>query len=200
MHWWEEYKVDVPPGQSGEWRVERFRVSKEDSEADRLRAFVSGSARHVPPGDYTALHRGPTLVMSDTRDEVRDHLRVIQQARGRVLVAGLGLGVVALALAAKDDVDEVTVVERSADVVKLVWSHCLAKRGGEKLRLVEDDVFSWCPPARERWDYAWFDVWDYICSDNLPEMHSLHRKFARRAAWKGSWCRAECEEARRRGV
>ncbi len=34
---------------------------------------------------------------------------------------------------------------------------------------------------------AWFDIWDDLCTDNLEQMKILHRKFARKAAWKGSW-------------
>jgi hypothetical protein len=34
----------------------------------------------------------------------------------------------------------------------------------------------------------------------LVEMRSLHRRYGSRCDWQGSWCRRECERARRRSL
>ena len=54
-------------------------------------------------------------------------------------------------------------------------------------------------PAKATWDAAFFDIWDTISPQNLPSMHRLHRRFARRCGRMWSWERAECEAMRRRG-
>lgn len=189
------YTVNVPEGTSGAWSVRRITVSEAESAFDRLRAVVNGGARYVPAGQYTQLLRGGTIVMSDTPDEIRDHLGLIYRASGRVLIGGLGLGVVLQALLRKDDITHVTVIEQSPDVVKLVAPSYTDPR----VEIIQADILQWKPPRGVIWDYAWFDIWDSICGDNLAEMTRLKRRFARRVRVKqGAWCEGECRRQERR--
>lgn len=183
-------------GQSGDWRVERFEVSAEDEKFGRLRAIATGRGRFVPKGRYTRLMRNDTLVATDAPDEIRDHRFAVYRAQGQVLINGLGLGVTLQAILERPEVDRVTVIEISPDVIALVGPH-YKERFGDRLEIVEADAFAWKPPRGVRYSVVWHDIWDNICSDNLPQMHKLHRKYGRRADWQGSWCRRECEEQRR---
>jgi len=200
MTWHEKYKVDVPEGRSGKWSIERVEVSQKDSEAAGLRAmFQAGERGRLPPGTYTQLHRGRALIMSDTPDEIRDHLDPMRRAKGDVLIAGLGIGMVLHGVAQREDVDSVTVIEKSEDVIALVREHYEAKPYGHKITIIQADIFDWKPPKGQTWDYAWFDIWDVLCVDNLKEMTKLHRKFARRAEKKGSWGKEFLRMMRDRG-
>jgi len=183
----DEYKVDVPEGVSGVWKVGRFTVSKQDSELDAMRGMFGGGGRFTPPGTYTSLHRGGTLIMSDTPDEIRDHRGFIRSATGNVLIAGLGIGMVLRAVAMKEDVKSVTVVEQSEDVIKLVADHYLAKPYGSKLDIVRADIFQWKPDRGASYDHGWFDIWDNLCTDNLKEMTKLARKYVHSVKNKGYW-------------
>lgn len=186
----DEYKVDVPEGVSGVWKIKRFTVDEVSSFFTTLDSTF-GSSRRVPAGTYTMLTRGGYTVMSDTPAEIRDHMGVINRAEGEILVAGLGLGMVARAMARKEAVTKVTVVELSEDVIALTgpW----LKEQSPKIEIVQADIFAWKPPKGAQYEVAWFDIWDDICTDNLPSMKTLHRKFARVAAWKGSWGRTITE-------
>jgi hypothetical protein len=185
----QEYQVDVPEGESGTWRIKREVQTAAKAEHESIMGAIRGESRHVPEGTYTVLYRGRTVVMSDTPDEIRDHLGFVQRATGRVLIAGLGLGMVLQAVARKDDVSHVTVIEQSEDVIRLVADHYRAKPFGTKIEIVHHDVMEWRPPRTARWDSAWFDIWDDLCTDNLPEMATLHRRYARRVStYYGSWC------------
>lgn len=183
-----KYMVDVLEGRSGKWVVERFTVPKE--------SFQGFSSRCVPAGTYTRLMRGETVVMSDTPDEIRDCLLPIHKAHGRCLVAGLGLGMVARAMLLKDEVEHVTIIEQSPNVIALMgpW---LKERFRDRVEIIYADIMTWTPPKGARYAVAWFDIWDNICSDNLEEMKTLTRRFGRRAAWKGSWSREMCEMQKR---
>ena len=198
---WQKYKVDIPEGQSGNWHIERFEVSEEAASLERLRsAFNPGRRMPVPVGQYTRLmyeapNRMRTLVMSDTPAEISDHLEPIYRAKGQVLVNGLGLGVVVKAMLEKPEVKSLTVIEFSPDVIALVGDYYVAQYG-DRLEIVNADAFTWQPPRGVRYTIVWHDIWNHICSDNLPEMHRLHRKYGRRTDWQGSWCRAECEYQR----
>lgn len=185
--------VDVPEGKKGPWTVERFTVSKKDADFFNLRQIIARQGgRRIMPGTYTRLIREKAWdpMMSDTPAERWDHYAVVKLAKGRVLVAGLGLGVVLNALLRKSEIQHVTILEKDADVIALVAPHYQAKANG-RLTIVHADVFEWVPPKGERWDVVWFDIWPNMCEDHLPEMTRLKRKFARRAAWKGCWCERE---------
>ena len=197
-----DYKVDVPEGTSGRWTVERFTVSKKESDFDRMIAIVgSGRGRFVPPGSYTSLKRGDHMIMSDTPDEIRDHRGFIYSATGRVLIAGLGLGVVLQAVARKPEVTHVTVIEKSPDVIKLVEAHWRTKPWGKKFEVVEADIFDWKLPRGVTYDHLWIDIWDDLCLDNLAEMGKLSRKFARAIPNRSSWGHGflKAEQRRSRG-
>ena len=195
----EPYKVDVPEGKSGHWVVERFVVDERAAAMENLRASIGSSARPIEAGRYTALRRNGHTVMSDTPAEYGDLSGVIRAARGRVLLAGLGLGVALHAIAEKTGVDHITVIEQSPDVISLVWPHWLSRYGAERLTLIEADARSYRPARGARWDVAWLDIWDDICGDYAKEMTALRASYRRRAGWVGAWCYYETLRAERRG-
>lgn len=199
--WWEKYMVDVPDGQSGNWRVDKFSVNKDEAKHYNAMSSFNFSTRgtFIQPGTYTRLMRKEKTIMSDTPSEVRDHLEMIGKAEGNVLVAGLGLGMVAQACLEKDSVDKVTVIELSPDVINLVGSHLYNKHGSERLEIVQGDIFTWKWPRGVKYDAAWFDIWDDVCGDNALEMSKLKRQFAKRSVWRGCWREWETRNANRRG-
>ena len=194
---YETYKVDVPLGERGDWRVDRFVVSEADSAFTRLRAAFKGSREEVPAGQYTRLTLHAATIMSDTPAEISDHLSFIYRAKGRVLINGLGLGMCAQAALRKPEVQRVTVIEKSADVIALVAPH-YRERFDDRFTVIEADALTWTPPKGARYDVVWNDIWANQSSDNLPDMHRLHRRYGRRAGWVGSWCRWMCEDQRKR--
>lgn len=197
LSWYEKYRVSIPEGESGDWKVERFCVSPQDAEMERLRSMFSSSSRGrgVPEGTYTRLTRRGWVVMSDTPDEIRDHLGPIREVIRAVrrdekptcLVHGLGLGMVAAAML-DEGAASVTVVERSPDVIALVGP-TLMERYGKRIEIVEADALTWKPSKGAKWDVVWHDIWESICRDNLGDMKALHRRFGRRSKWQGSWSR-----------
>lgn len=193
---WKELKVSVPPGSRGDVRVDRFEVSREGASMANLRSMLNphhGSRGILIPGTYTSLHIGNVLVMSDTPDEIFDHLLAIRLAQGRCLVHGLGIGVVLQGMLMKEEVEHVTVVEINPDVIGLVGPHYVERFGEERLSIIQGDAFTWKPEPGVRYEVVWHDVWNYITKDNLPEMKTLHRRFGRRAEWQGSWKRKTLE-------
>jgi len=192
MSYMEKYKVGLPEGQQGNWCVERFTVSKDDAKFDALRSIVKGHGRCVPSGTYTRLTRNGSFmnntIMSDTPDEIRDHLAPIHRATGHCLINGLGLGVVLQAMLEKPEVEHVTVVEIAPEVIALVAPH-YQQIYGDRLTVIQANALEYKPPKGQRYNVAWHDIWDNLCTDNLSEIHTLHRKYGWRCDWQGSWCR-----------
>ena len=186
-------KVDMSflsEGKSGAWEVSHFKVSKEDAKWSMLRASIcSGGARdYVPEGSYTYLKRNGSTIMSNTPSEMNDFAHFTRIAEGDILVNGLGLGCVIKVLLAKPEVKRIVVIEQSTDVIKLISPHFK----DERLTIINADAYEYLPPKGEKYDYVWHDIWDNICSDNLPEMTKLHKKYARKTKWQDSWAKPEC--------
>ncbi len=192
-------KATLPEGRSGRYTVERFTVSDTDMWRYNLRNAERGTPDlNIEAGTYTRLMRRPAIVslqgerpvvvMSDTPSELRDHVKAAEFAKGRCLIHGLGLGIIAKAMLDKPEVTHVTVVEQSPDVIKLVAEHYLSDPQNEgRLEIIMGDALSWKPPRGAHWDVVWHDIWDSISADNWPSMTKLHRRFGRRSDWQGSW-------------
>jgi len=193
----DEYKVNIPEGKSGDWEVKRFTVTEEQAKFDMMRGMFHGG-RYTPAGTYTSIQRNGKIIMSDTPNEIRDHYQIIRMARGKVLINGLGIGMVLGAVLAKPEVTHVTVIDLSPDVISLVGNYYKQKYG-DKVEIICADAFTWKPPKNVRYDVVWHDIWDDICSDNLPEMAKLHRKYGKCCDWQDSWAKYQCKAAKRRG-
>lgn len=102
--------------------------------------------------------------MSVCPSELNSMREAIAAARGRVLVLGLGLGYYAHAVAAKDEVESVTVIELSGEVIDLF------KRAVEprldfhgKLTLVQSDAIRYLEKTEVgAFDFCFADIWEGV--------------------------------------
>lgn len=125
--------------------------------------------------------------MTDEPQELRQAAEwiVSAQPHGRVLVGGLGLGVVASWLAQRPAVTQVLVVERSPEVVRLVQPH---QRGYDVLTA---DIHQYVRTTTEwPWDFAFLDTWQGTnertwWEEVMPLRRTIANRFGRRrvACW-----------------
>jgi len=181
--------VTVPDGTKGDWSVETFEVSEQESSFTRIRSFQHPE-EYVPAGKYKRLMRGRTVVMSNTPMEYRTNSPIIHRAKGTVLLNGLGLGMVLTAILEKKEVECVIVVEIDPDVIDLVGTHFADNL---KCAFVCEDAFAYTPPKGQRYDAVWHDIWTDICGNNLTEMTRLKRKYGKRCDWQGCWSEGMCK-------
>lgn len=186
------FRYDGPVGIKGNWEVAKFTVPKQSIDALR---YVRDGGRGMAPGDYHRLVRidgkNRTTVMSDTDAEMIDFLDVMRDVEGDVLIGGLGMGLAIKALRMTGKVKNITVVEVDQNVIDLVGGHYRDIR----TTIVHGDIFKWRAPKGARYDWAWYDIWDTISDDNIPEMRRLKRRYATRM--KGDrqqlcWAEYEC--------
>lgn len=186
----------LPDGaECGRAKIVHTVISQSDAVFSMIGAMQHGRGTVRAGETLTRLYVDGHMWMSDSPDERRDHAAIIHRARGQVLIAGLGLGMVALACAAKEEVDHVTVVDIDPDVVALVTPHLREAvkevRGDpDILEVVEADIFEWRPPKGTKYDAIWFDIWPNLCTDDLDEHAKLNRSFARfrtPGGFRGSW-------------
>lgn len=215
MSWWEKYQVHVPEGSAGPWKIEKFEVDPNDTYArlENLRMQRDGlRGRSIYAGRYTRLMRGYSVVMSDTPAEISDHLPILDRLEGpavrRVLINGLGLGLVLAHAIRQPHIERIDVVEIDKYVIELVGSYYenydltqpFALKKPPKLRVAihNEDAMLKAWPKNTRWDLAWHDIWDDISTDNLEGIGVLNRRYGRRVDWQGAWCHGLLLDVRRR--
>lgn len=195
MDWYSIMTVDLPECEQDGLSIERLVV-----EANDVRNFMYGS-RATRPGTYTALKLNGRLWMSDTDAEKRDHMPALRRMAGlraeRILINGLGLGMVLKGALSLDHVKHVDVVEIDERVIKLVGSHYAQD---SRVHLHHADAYEQASrwPKGTRWDVAWSDIWPDICVDNLEGIAKLRRSYGRRTGWHDCWLRPELVTMQRR--
>lgn len=150
---------NIPEGSSGLWFIHKFPVPSPRI-CNRLDKEVL-----LPAGLFTYLRflteatlydeQPGAVVMEDTPFELRTHLGFVMRAHGNVLVTGLGLGCVLRGLLANPNVDYVTCIENSKDVLKMVAPHMPTDR----LTIIEADALQWTFKNKDHFDCAWHDLW-----------------------------------------
>ena len=138
-------------------------------------------------------------MMSDGEDEHRTNIEVKYQAKGNVLIAGLGIGMVLTEILKKKEVKHITVIELSQDVVDLVSPYIKHK----KLEIICVDIFNWYPVNKEQYDTIYFDIWPDLCTDDLAAMKTLHSRFRSYKAkdgWMSSWNIDALKRRKRQGL
>lgn len=138
------------------------------------------------PGEYLRFkdaHTGQIWMTDEYCDwvtGVRPVLKAVEEFSGKVLISGLGIGMLLECLAAQGISKEVTVLEKSSDVIDAVFS---------KLRLKDMRVKVVQCDANDFTDYGSHEiVWHDIWIDSAPSLESskiLVDKY--QAAWKWSW-------------
>lgn len=190
--------VTVPDGSKGPWTIDTIDVTNDEVLLHNLRALRDDTPELVcKPGTYRRLwHADRGVIMSNTRMEIITAYDAFQEATGRVLINGLGLGMVLEGILSKPDVSFVRVIEVDADVIALVAPHFAADR---RVEIIQADAYAYRPLQGEWFDYVWHDIWDKIDSHNLSGMAKLTRRYDKFAAKQGVWSRREARRMRRRG-
>ena len=104
----------------------------------------------------------------------------IAKAHGRVITFGLGLGYFAYMASRKAEVESVTVIEKSEEIIKLFSEHILPQfESKDKIRIINADAFEYAEKIMpsEEYDYAFVDTWR-DASDGAPmykRMKALER-------------------------
>jgi len=91
---------------------------------------------------------------------------------GRVLVAGLGLGLVVHGLLDNIDVDSITVIEKNKDVIDLIYP-LLPKAEGAKFKIINKDFYDFVHEYEEDFDRIIVDIWT---SGSLEETKKILRE------------------------
>lgn len=119
---------------------------------------------------FPAILEGGNEWMTLTPVDLDTCEEAIEAAHGRVVTFGLGLGYYAYMASEKEEVDEVTVVELSSEVIDLFKRHILPQMPNrQKIKIVNMDAFEYAEKImpKEHFDIAFVDTWR-DASDGAP--------------------------------
>ena len=129
--------------------------------------------------EYPALEQGDganwLTWMSAAQDECLAMKSLAKDATGRVLIGGLGLGILPWMCAAKPLVNSIAVVELQQGVIDLVGPVI----AHPKITIVQDDVRDYLTSTTEKYNYIGLDIWPDI---GRAVMHSEEAKATARPA------------------
>ena len=111
---------------------------------------------------FPAVLEGGNEWMTLTPVDMDTCTEAIEKAHGKVVTFGLGLGYYAYMVSEKECVNEICIVERSDEVIRLFEKYILPQfTHKEKVKIVKSDAFEYAKnimPA-ESFDYAFVDIW-----------------------------------------
>lgn len=111
--------------------------------------------------EYPIIYENGMAWMTITPNEICTMYDAVQHAHGKVLVLGLGLGYFAYMAAIRPEVEEVTVVEISQDVIDLFEENIFPQfKCRDKIEIIQADAIEYLNKMPKRsYDYCFADIW-----------------------------------------
>jgi hypothetical protein len=102
------------------------------------------------------LFEGNKRWMCNSSKEISFHENIAKRCMGKVLIGGLGTGLIIEQLNNNNDVTEITVVEKNQEVIDLVWKHVDTSKSTIRCNTIEN-VLSKMSPGE--YDTMYLDIW-----------------------------------------
>ena len=166
-----------PNKKFGDWCIEEFTVNESEAEMFNLRMRFQGKANQcIRAGQYLRLQQLSTgfVVMSNTPMECDTNQIAYEFARGSVLVAGLGMGMILEAMLSKPEVTHIRIIEIDSDIIEYVGGFF---KDDPRVEIIHDDILNYFPTENEFYNYVWIDIWDDIDIGNEPQITELNERF-----------------------
>ena len=111
---------------------------------------------------FPSIYEGTVPWVSVCPSEISSMQTQIRQAHGRVLVLGLGLGYYPYKVSGKENVSEITIVERQPEIIELFEKNILPQfADGGKIRIVRSDAYEFLDSVRAgQYDFCFADIWE----------------------------------------
>lgn len=116
---------------------------------------------------YLALVENNKIWMAIIPHEINTMKEAIEQAHGRVVVLGLGLGYFPFMISQKPEVREIVIIESNQRIIDLFNQSIFIKFPNKnKIKIIKDDAFSYLKTHHADYNYAFFDI--YRDSNDFP--------------------------------
>ncbi len=140
---------------------------------DQIKEYGKDYGEYTPIGyfknkfPYYVITENNLVWMSITPYEINTMKKSIDDAKGKVLTFGLGLGYYAFMASQKEEVESVTIIENSSSVISLFKEHILPHfPNKDKIHIIKGDAFIYMKSADE-YDSVFVDIY-HSAEDALP--------------------------------
>ncbi|MCQ2802709.1 MAG: methyltransferase, partial [Bacilli bacterium] len=109
--------------------------------------------------EFICIDKNNVTWMSIIPNEIETMKKPINNAKGNILILGLGLGYFAYMASQKEEVKQITIIENDADIIKLFNENLLPQfKNKHKIKIICDDAFSYLK-KNNNYDYVFADLW-----------------------------------------
>ena len=119
------------------------------------------------PFSYPEFKKGETPWMSLVPHELMTMAKPIEEAKGKVLTYGLGMGYFAYMASRKEEVSSVTIIESDPNVITFFNSYLASLFPMEKIKIIQDDALRYAEKAQTKYDFLFSDI-NHDAEDGLP--------------------------------
>jgi len=110
------------------------------------------------------------VFMSTTPMEVESHIIHIEEAKGDVIVGGLGMGYYISKIIKKPEVTSVTIIEQNKAVIAMYEKLMETNKDffySDKIKIIHADLVTY--ESEQVFDYAYFDIWATLDTEEISE-------------------------------
>jgi spermidine synthase len=132
------------------------------------------------------------VMMTNNEFVMITNQKFIDNAKGDVIIFGLGIGLILHPLLQDDDIKSITIVEVDKDLIDETFPIILDFDTKSKLSIINCDAFQY--QDDKKYDTIYFDIWPLINEEAFKEMKVLSEKFSKNlndGGWMDSWCSEE---------
>jgi hypothetical protein len=104
-----------------------------------------------------------TAIMNNSNHEKITNADFVKNAKGDVFIAGLGLGMIVLAIQDKPEVTSITIIEKFEDLKNHLQ---LVLPLNSKVNIIVSDIFEYQVPENTKYDTIYFDIYGDIELNN----------------------------------
>jgi spermidine synthase len=131
-------------------------------------------------------------MMSSHEFETITNQKFLDNAKGDILIFGLGIGLIVFPLLNDVEVKSITIVEIDNGLIDEVFPIIIQNDVQSKVSVYLTSVFEF--NTEKMFDTIYFDIWSDINQQSFSEMKILSEKFRKNLkpdGWMDSWCSEE---------
>ena len=131
-------------------------------------------------------------MMSSHEFETITNQKFLDNAKGDILIFGLGIGLIIFPLLADNDIKSITIVEIDDGLIDEVFPIIIKNDLESKVSVILSNAFDF--ETDKMFDTIYFDIWSVIDQQSFLEMKILSEKFTKNlkpGGWMDSWCSEE---------
>lgn len=170
--------IDLSTIYSEEEVFGKFKIFKTDSPVASavIRDFYNSDGSLAKNEQFVLMNMSTEeVLMTDSEMELLSNKHFIDNAKGDILILGLGLGMIVFPLLEDNSINSITIIEKDQEIIDFVGEKINNLDVSKKVKIVCDDAFNYFKNTQDygMYDYIYIDFWSTITQESVNEMEYL---------------------------